>query len=59
MAHWDVQAQRTRKNPRKNIWEELDQQHFARDAPDISALLERRAAVGISHKPNPRACLLR
>ncbi|CAL5227845.1 g10877 [Coccomyxa viridis] len=39
-----VQAQRTRRNPRKNIWEELDQQRIARDAPDISAILAQRAA---------------
>ena len=45
-----VQAQRTRKNPRKNIWEELDQERFARDAPDISAILEQRAAVSVMRK---------
>ena len=45
-----VQAQRTRRNPRKNIWEELDQQRFARDAPDISAILEQRAAVSVVPK---------
>ena len=46
----NMQAQRTRRNPRKNIWEELDQQRFARDAPDISALLAQRAAVSVLHK---------
>lgn len=40
-----LQAQRTRRNPRKNIWEELDQQRTVRDAPDIEALLQQRAAV--------------
>ena len=45
-----MQAQRTRRNPRKNIWEELDQQRFARDTPDISAILAQRAAVSIHHR---------
>ena len=50
-----MQAQRTRRNPRKNIWEELDQQRIARDAPDISAILAQRAAVSILDKfvPGP------
>jgi len=40
-----AQAQRTRKNPRKNVWEELDQERFAREAPDIEAIFKQRAAV--------------
>ena len=42
-----LQAQRTRRNPRKNIWEELDQERLVRDAPDIEAILQQRAEVSV------------
>lgn len=42
-----LQAQRTRRNPRKNIWEELDQERLVRDAPDIGAILQQRAEASV------------
>ena len=42
-----LQAQRTRRNPRKNIWEELDQERLVKDTPDIEAILQQRAEVSV------------
>ena len=49
-----LQAQRTRRNPHKNIWEELDRQRIARDVPDLEHLLQQRAAVSSMRLPRKR-----
>jgi hypothetical protein len=41
-----VQAQRTRKNPHKNIWDELDR--GVKELPDIEGVLKERMKVSLA-----------